>query len=355
MRLYFLLVVSSSLSMMMLSSMAEAVECNLPNKISGNVRLESRCVYNASIVISDSDTVLDCSGATLDGGDLLKTAILINGRGKKINNVTIRNCRLVNFVGRVINVTSGIPKWSLSKDIEKNYSVSPEKIVIDNVSVTGGRGGVYFDSYVTDSVLRNSVVRGADKVGIYLEQGSKGISILDNKIIKNGVSGRREGVAIDSSANNLIKGNIFDGNGAGGVFLYKNCGENFKSGKSVLRWQPSDHNRIVDNVFRSQPVGVWVASRQSRDLSKWGCGDPALDGRSRFYEDFANNNHVESNQFCDVRIPIRVEGDNNYVARNKFGKMVSGAIQEPFRDRAKPDGRVTTGNIYEANSSAACP
>ncbi|MFG0397693.1 right-handed parallel beta-helix repeat-containing protein [Pseudomonas sp. zjy_11] len=352
MRLYFLLVIS--LSMMVGSSVAGAVECNLPSSFSGNVRLESNCVYNASIVISDSDTVLDCLGGTLDGGGALKTGIQINGRGKKISNVVIRNCRLVNFVGRGIDVTSGIPKWSLSKDIEKNYSVSPENIVIDNVSVAGGRGGVYFDSYVADSVLKNSVVRGADKVGVYLEQGSKGISILGNKIIENGVSGRREGVAIDSSANNLIKGNVFYGNGAGGVFLYKNCGENFKSGKSVLRWQSSDHNRIINNIFRSQPVGVWVASRQSRDLSKWGCGDPAVDDQGRFYKDFANNNFIELNEFCDVRVPVRVEGDNNYVARNKFGKIVSSAIEEPFRDRAKPDGVVTIGNTFEANSSAAC-
>lgn len=355
MRLYFPLIVSSLVSMVMVSSMAGAAECNLPSSFSGSVRLESSCVYNASIVISTSNTVLDCSGATLDGGGSLKTAILINGRGKKIRNITVRNCRLVGFVGRVINITSGVPKWSLSDDIEKNYKVSPERIVIDNVSVTGGRGGVYFDSYVADSILKNSVIRGADKVGVYLEQGSKGIGILYNKIIKNGVSGRREGVAVDSSANNLVVGNIIDGNGAGGVFLYKNCGENFKSGKSVLRWQSSDNNRVVGNIFRSQPVGVWIASRQSRDLSRWGCGDPALDDKGRFYKDFANNNYVESNQFCGVRVPVRVEGDNNYVARNKFDRMVSGAIEEPFRDRAKPDGKVTMGNRFEANYFTACP
>lgn len=39
---------------------------------------------------------------------------------------------------------------------------------------------------------------------------------------------------------------------------------------------PSDENIVRHNVFVGERVGVWLASRQSKDLSKWDCGDPPL-------------------------------------------------------------------------------
>lgn len=335
-------------------SVAGPVDCSLPRTFVGKVSLQKGCTYSSPIVISSSDTVLDCAGALLDGQNLLETAISINGRGKKIRNVVVKNCRIENFNGRVLNVTSGVPKWSLLKDYKANYDVSPENIVIDNVQTVGGRGGVYFDSYVQRSVLKNSIIREAGKVGVYLEQGSRNISVLNNKILNNGTLTRREGLAIDSSAHNVVRGNVFEGNSAGGVFIYKNCGENFKSGKSVLRWQSSDYNEIIENEFRHQPVGVWVASRQSRNLSKWGCGDPAVDGSGNYYEDFANYNNIELNRFCDVEVPVRLEGDNNVVSNNKIDARVVGQVLEPFKNKPKPDGRMNVGNRVEANSSLIC-
>ncbi|HDS1736311.1 right-handed parallel beta-helix repeat-containing protein [Pseudomonas sp. BP8] len=328
--------------------------CRLPARIIGDVKLHTGCTYNGSIVISSSDTVLDCQGAILDGQNLRETAISISGRGKQIQNVTVKNCQITGFNGRVINVTSGVPKWRLLTDVHANYDVAPKHVIIDGVQVSGGRGGVYFDSYVNGSILRNSIVRGADKVGVYLEQGTRDISILNNKILDNGALTRREGLAIDSSAHNVVRGNLFQGNAAGGIFIYKNCGENFNSGKSVLRWQSSDYNEIMDNEFRGQPVGVWVASRQSRNLSKWGCGDRALDQQGRYYEDFANHNVVQANRFCGVKVPVRVEGDHNVVSNNKSDVRVAEMVLEPFKFKAKPDGRMTVGNRFEANSSFVC-
>ncbi|EJN40123.1 parallel beta-helix repeat (two copies) [Pseudomonas sp. GM84] len=329
--------------------------CDLPARVGGEIRLQAGCRYNATVVISKSDTTLDCAGATLDGQGVRNVGIQITGRGKKIKNINVKNCRVENFTNRGVNVTSGVAKSALSKEVRENYRLAPENVVLENIQVlAAGRGGVYFDSYVFNSTLKDSLVQGAGKVGVYLEQGTRGISILNNTIKENGASTRREGLAIDSSAHNVIEGNVFEGNAGGGIFLYKNCGENFKSGKSVLRWQSSDFNRIVNNEFRTQPVGVWIASRQSRDLSKWGCGDPALDKQGRFYADSANNNLVESNRFCGVGVPVRVEGDNNYVGHNKIDVESASQVVEPFRDAPKPDGRKSVGNRFVSNTSYVC-
>lgn len=329
--------------------------CDLPSRMGGEIKLQAGCRYDATIVISKSNTTLDCAGATLDGQGIRNVGIQINGRGKKIKNIKVKNCRVENFKNRGVNITSGVAKNALSKNVQENYKVAPENIVLENIQVlAAGRGGVYFDSYVFNSVLKNSLVQGAGRVGVYLEQGTRGISVLSNTIKENGASTRREGLAIDSSAHNVIEGNIFEGNVAGGVFIYKNCGEHFKSGKSVLRWQSSDFNKIVNNEFRAQPVGVWIASRQSRDLSKWGCGDQALDKQGRFYADFANNNFVESNSFCRVGVPVRVEGDNNYVGHNKIDVGSPSQFVEPFRDAPKPDGRKSVGNRFVSNTSYVC-
>lgn len=333
----------------------EGGSCTLPGQIDGHVRLQAGCRYNASITLSKSDTTLDCAGATLDGQGVRTIGIQIDGRGKKIKNIKVQNCRVENFKNRGVNVTSGVAMKALSKDIQENYKIAPEGVVLENIQVVGaGRGGVYFDSYVSNSTLKDSLVQGAGKVGVYLEQGTRDISILNNTIKENGALTRREGLAIDSSAHNLVEGNVFEANAGGGVFIYKNCGEHFASGKSVLRWQSSDFNKIVNNEFRAQPVGVWIASRQSRDLSKWGCGDPALDKQGRYFEDSANNNFVESNRFCGVEVPVRVEGDNNYVGRNKIDVKSASHVVEPFKDSPKPDGKRSVGNRFASNASYVC-
>jgi parallel beta-helix repeat protein len=331
--------------------------CVLPHQgvLRGNVKLNSACTYFQSVRIVESNTHLDCNGATLEGEGRLAVGIQIDGKKKLIENVTVKNCRIQNFKNRGINITSGFRLHDFSADKDANYGLAPKKILIDGVTVSGsGRGGVYFDSYVTDSSLSNSMIEGSGKVGVYLEQGSQRIRVINNTIRTSGMDRHREGLAIDSSAYNTIKGNHFINNAAGGVFIYKNCGENFFSGKSALRWQSSDFNIIEENIFMGEFVGVWIASRQSRDLSKWGCGDPSLDESGRFYADHANNNVVQRNEFCGTNTAIRVEGDNNTIVKNRIDSASRRRVFEPYQNLNKPDGRRTQGNIVKDNTLYKC-
>lgn len=335
--------------------------CQLPDmqKSGLKVTLDATCVYHGVLNITKSKSTLDCQGAILDGENTQRNGIIVNGHGEKISGVKIINCNIENYLNSGIRITSGIKLQDLSTDHDLNYSRSPEKIILKNIKISNiGRVGVFFDSYTTNSVISDSVIEGAGGPAIYLEQSSQKNQILRNKIIKNGnpKDGKNgsAGIHIDSSANNVIKDNFFSGNMAGGIFLYKNCGEKYSTGKSVIRWQHSDFNTISNNLFSDEKVGVWIASRQSKNLSKWDCGDFSMDGINKYYEDFANNNLIENNRFCNNKISIRIEGDNNSVFGNSYDSSLDTFVQFPKSMRAKIIGKPAIGNKVEENVFKNC-
>ncbi len=290
-------------------------ECELP-EVRGNTTLSPHCVYKEAVIITSSNTTLDCRGAVLEGDNERPFGILINSKGKPLSDVTVRNCKVRHFTRSGIRITSDIAANKLSPNHEENYRRTPTRITLENVEVSGsGRVGIYFDDYVTHSTLSHSIVRDSYMSGIYLEHSSRNNKVVDNQIIDNGHErfgkGKREGLAVDSSAYNLIEGNRFESNGAGGVFLYKNCGEHFSTGKSVIRWQHSDYNVIRNNTFVNEPVGIWLASRQNRDLSGFDCGDKPREGSLKFYSDYADNNVVGQNQFLKVKNLVINDGKHN--------------------------------------------
>ncbi|NIA87086.1 right-handed parallel beta-helix repeat-containing protein [Rahnella aceris] len=290
-------------------------ECELP-EVRGNTTLSPHCVYKEAVIITSSNTTLDCRGAVLEGDNERPFGILINSKGKPLSDVTVRNCKVRHFTRSGIRITSDIAANKLSPNHEENYRRTPTRITLENVEVSGsGRVGIYFDDYVTHSTLSHSIVRDSYMSGIYLEHSSRNNKIVGNQIINNGHErfgkGKREGLAVDSSAYNLIEGNRFESNGAGGVFLYKNCGEHFSTGKSVIRWQHSDYNVIRNNTFVNEPVGIWLASRQNRDLSGFDCGDKPREGSLKFYPDYADNNVVGQNQFLKVKNLVINDGKHN--------------------------------------------
>lgn len=348
-----LLMVVASLAV----SSAGATEkgCNLPNPTSqgGVISLDSTCTYTGTIKILQSNTKLQCNGAVLKGEKGDKYGIFIRGVG--LRNIEVSNCRLRGYDKAAVMITSGLSGEELARDRDKSYMLAPSNVTLDGLDVIGSRGnGVHFNAYVNHSTLKRSTIAKSRGVGVYLGQSSQNISILDNKFLENGgvdkPKGFREALAVDSSAKNIIKGNTFSKNAAGAIFLYKNCGEKFDRPGAVLRWQSSNDNLIVSNVFKDEKIGVWVASRQSRDLSKWRCGDRPVTADGKFYKDYADNNRIEKNVFCRNGQSVRVEGDNNLIAGNRFDVPSNDAVIMPFATTAKPDGKRTTGNRVEGDA-----
>ncbi|KAK0341488.1 hypothetical protein LTR94_026157, partial [Friedmanniomyces endolithicus] len=101
-------------------------------------------------------------------------------------------------------------------------------------------------------------------------------------------------IAVDGSGANVIRANRFALGGRGGVFLYRNCGED-----GVIRHQTPSYNQITDNVFSG---ASWLRPRTvvvgSRDGGRSYCADDAgyPFGSSRDDGDNAVGNRVQGNQ-----------------------------------------------------------
>ena len=319
----FMVVASGLASLFLAAPAAHAADrceaADLDN-ISGKVVLPENCSYRRAIVITTSHTTLDCRNSTFIGTGREKIGLIIDSKGKPLSDVTVKNCNFEKFDSSGVRVTWSEVDTRKGDDHARIYARTPTGITFDNINVRdSGAVGIYIDDYVTDTTIKNSTIIDSLGVGIYLEHSSQRIKLLDNKIIGNGVrtdKSAREGVAVDSSANNVIQGNLFNRNAAGAIFLYKNCGEHISNGKQVLRWQHSDGNLIKNNVFVDEKVGVWLASRQGRNLSKWDCGDPPMNARGQ-YADYANNNKLENNTFCRTATPVKDDGKGNQVDGSK--------------------------------------
>lgn len=370
--------------------MDEAAEpCTHPTtNLEGEVVLKTACLYEQNFTIKSSDTTLDCNGAQIIGGN--GRVIHIQGQ---IENVTVKNCYLHHTRGIMVSPPNRLP----DETDDQLRARSPKNVLITNVHTWDTMStGMFFGPHVVGVTARDSIVERASSAGIYLEFGAQSCVIQNNLLRDNGLKLpqglptvgwlRREGVAVDAAAFNLIEGNDFEGNAFGGVFLYKNCWE-FHSihMDSPPRHQHAHSNIIRDNRFYDMPVGVWVAARQARDLGAWDCGDvspypnpislaeafpsdyPTF--RSTFpapydysveylyamqqgvcpenddcqlqretvyiYEDFAEDNTIEGSRFENLSlVGVRVEDDRTIVKDNLFiGDFDYLYVGTPFRSR----------------------
>jgi hypothetical protein len=327
----------------------------VPTNIDKSTTLPAGCAFNTSLNIVASNIVLDCQNSLIDADG--KNGIVVGG-AKGVSNVTIRNCRIKNGGNGILITLAGPDAAKAAKfDRESLYRLTPHDIRIEACDISDSlNSGIYIDDYVTNVSVSKTTVSGSGAVGIYMTHSSKNNSVTDSVIADNGFGklpdlriglARREGIAIDSSAHNRIERNRISNNGGGGIFLYKNCQEHAKDPDSVPRWQHSDYNVIRGNIIEKSPVGVWIASRQSRDLSDWGCGDPPYYGKSYFL-DYAQFNTVEDNQFRKLDSGVIIEDDNNRVVGNSFSDT-DNTVEIGAKLRKKALGRDVVGTVVENN------
>lgn len=289
--------------------------------------LDPACTHQASLRIGASKLTLDCRGSRIDAGGR-RVGIEIGGK-TGVSDVTVRNCNVLNAkTGIYVGLTGSDAKKAQQYSREELYARTPHHVRIENGSVRNSSGvGIYIDDYASEVTVEGTLISDSGSAGIYLEHSSRRNRILNSTLSGNGYgkfpdlrlgAARREAIAVDSSAHNRIEGNHIHDNAAGGIFLYKNCHEHARSNPaSVPRWQAAEHNLIKGNTIENENVGIWLASRQSRDLGAWGCGDRPYLG-NRYFPDYARHNLVEANTFRRVGTGIIVEDDDNALIGNRF-------------------------------------
>lgn len=308
-------------------------------RLTTSAHLDPECVYSGGFDIEASDVTLDCRQALIRGAPgTSDRGIAITAPPETVlENVRVRGCRVEGFLNSVRVSRTGFRQLGEGEE----YTHTTREILLEENVFADSRGvGVYVDAYVSDVVVRRNVIMGAGSAGIYLETGSRRNHVDENLLIdngyrENGPSGQpfslggvdlwfwgvgREGLAIDGSYENLVTGNVFQGNSAGGIFLYKNCGEFPTRPRYFERRHPADANRIEGNLFRGGRNGVWIGSRMAENTLPMSCTDPAYvdEPLRRVVLDHAAENVVRGNVFEDVRYGVRVEDDFADVVDNTF-------------------------------------
>ncbi|CAN5426951.1 right-handed parallel beta-helix repeat-containing protein [soil metagenome] len=169
-------------------------------------------------------------------------------------------------------------------------AAAPTRIALNGVSFQGtGSIPLYLGPGVTNVSLTGGRFGGrSDSTAVYLDAETAEASIIG---VSFDIVTPREQIAVDGSARNRITGNRFVLRGQGGVFLYRNCGED-----GVIRHQTPSNNIISDNVFSgSTRRSVVVGSREGgrrycKDDRGWPFGSSIDDG------DHATGNVVARNR-----------------------------------------------------------
>ena len=241
-----------------------------------------------------SGASLDCGGGTIRApGPATTTAPTLavwsrreGDRWSRPVDVTIRNCTVVGNV-RIWGMGAGgsmrdlLASSRTAGHTQAAQSAAPIRVTLDRVRFEGvGTIPLYVGPGVTRTTVTRSRFTGrSTSTAVYLDAESAGALIQDNDFdIRTG----RELIAVDGSGANRIVGNRLALYGKGGVFLYRNCGED-----GVIRHQTPSYNQITDNLFTGaswlRPRTVVIGSREGGrrycgDDRGWPFGSSADDG-----------------------------------------------------------------------------
>lgn len=192
--------------------------------------------------------IINCEGDEIDSIDI------------RTSGTTVRNCIVNNYI-RIWGIQKNANDAMLrivSKDtgyVEWVRNSAPTSIKIENTRIKGtGTIPLYIGPGSTFVTINNVEIHGTSiSTMIYLGAESSRVTI-QNSII-DATNAPREAIAIDSSDYNIIENNkIVHKNG--GIYLYRNCGEN-----GVTRQTTPSSNNIRHNYIDGPGIAIWLSSR----------------------------------------------------------------------------------------------
>ena len=337
-------------------------------KVKGHSVLSASCDLTAKSIrfeLNDSHSSLDCQGALLSTrADDASTASAIMIKPKTdsaIEDITVANCHVDGY-GHALHIRQySQPNQRYARgliDPAANRALAPSDIRVINVSSQNSiNSGMFVGDHVHGVSFDKVRIQNAGTVGLYLEFGSRDNVIKNSVFVGNGFrtfKPNREAIAVDSSSNNRIENNQFIHNGAGSILLYRNCFEHADDstlGNHFKRTESSRDNIIRGNIFNDEPVGVWVASRQSRNLKGFECGAYLLKQTpfASYHLDSAKDNEIIDNRFEQVEQGIIVEDDGTLIAGNKFAANVRLPIYVGSEIREDSAAGAIKGTVIQNN------
>lgn len=316
-----------------------------------------------TLVITESNTIIDGHGQTIDTDyttDGIRFAAGVHDI--ELRNFVVRNS---NYGWRSYNSTHNESREN------DNYNIT-----IRNCTFIENNLGGYVSRYSNHFTVKDCKFIRNGGTGLYFEHESNNNLVENNYFYKNGYRWHREypkwmqkvfgvrktprllwvqraGLDIDGSARNTVRNNYFSENAASGIQMFTNGWEFHKSKPeySLPRYTHSDHNKIYNNVFVNERVGVWIACRQYRDMTNWEYGTPQRESKwfwqvkkqpypnwialaalyhwrtenqpfrspirmkMNLWNDYADNNHFKENKFRNCEWEYIDNGKDNIIER----------------------------------------
>ncbi len=263
--------------------------------------------------------VVDGAGKILTGNDSLLVRSIQDKSGKWVrpNNILIKNFVVrgsVRIVGLGLNGEAENVRISSRNTNHTTFcqESAPTKIKFENIHIEANkRIPFYVAPGCTEIILQNSVLEGSSEAtSIYLCCESSH-NIIKNNIINT--STKREAIAIDGSAYNVITNNEFNYLKYGGIYLYRNSGEG-----GTIRHQSPIYNLIADNYFNIPDSilfklrmliypTIWVGSRSGiiKHFVPFKNDDKGYSfGSSINNSDLAKNNSILNNMPKNIKIRV---------------------------------------------------
>jgi hypothetical protein len=293
-----------------------------------------------------SNLTIDCQGGSIQppGNDpeaLMIRSIKMDNNWFVPSNITVRNCSLLGstrIVGMGRNGEAEEVKQSSHSlgHTERTQAAAPRNISFINDKFVGqGTIPLYLSPGVTQVTVDRSKITGVSKsVGVYFDAESANNQLLNSTIDTD--TDKRELVAVDGSAHNLIQGNYFSSLSNGGIYLYRNCGEG-----GTVRHQAPQYNQIQNNTFYYDKYlgfnpAIWVGSRMGFRLY---C---SADKGYAFGSSANNSDEAKRNLIANNTILTRSVKDMIIIGDEP--NTVMGNISKPIGENAANSGSKRAGH-----------
>lgn len=269
------------------------------------------------------------NGTTIDlGGKVLREDIILRG---PVSDITIRNGIVKGEIRLRPSKIKGNTKPGYTKRARK---AAPSGITIRGITfdTDGSTHQLYMGPGSNNCRVLNCRFIGRSKGPCLYLSPEGGSNFISGNIFNAKTGKRREVLAIDGSADNIIEKNEFLVCHYGGIYVYRNCGENGtvrhqKPRRNVIRENKFDLSGMVlarlsngsghQASFTYKPYGIIIGSRQGD------CAYCHLDnmhdiGSGKSDLDFARGNTVIDNKFSGDWFNRHVKDNdkNNLVKRN---------------------------------------
>lgn len=259
------------------------------------IKLKKGVYREYNIEITKSVKIIGESGVVIDG-EKKGQIIHILADGVELRNFTVQN------VGSDISTIYAAVRLSSCQDF-----------FISNLVLKNFLYGFYL-SQVANGTLQNNQLYGASLNDYDSGSGVHFWNVKNVKVLNNEITGSRDGIYIERSADCIIKGN----------HSYKNI-------RYGLHFMFSDGNKYINNVFENNATGVAVMYSNKIEMinnsfkQSWGASAYGLLLKE------ISDAEITGNKFYKNTTGIQIEGTNrinykgNQFDRNGWALKVKGA------------------------------